>query len=55
MPLTMLTGKTVIAKCIDEDDYTEHYQIIMRVEKSTTKGLSISCNIVIEICSTVKY
>jgi hypothetical protein len=51
----MLAGKTVIVKRIDEDDCTEHYQIIKRVEKSKTKGLSISCNIVIEICSTVKY
>ena len=51
----MLAGKTVIVKGIDEDDCTEHYQIITRVEKSKTKGLSISYNIVIEICSTVKY
>jgi len=55
MSLTILAGKTVILKCIDEDDCTEHYQIIKRVEKSKTKVLSISCNIVIVICSIVKY
>jgi len=55
MSLTMLAGKTVIVTRIDEADCTEHYQIFKRVEKSKTKGLSISCNIVIEICSTVKY
>jgi hypothetical protein len=51
----MLAGETVIVKRIEKDDCTEHYQNIKRVEKSKTKGLSISCNIVIEICSTVKY
>jgi len=55
MSLTMLAGKTVIVKRINEDDCTEHYHIIMQVEKSKTKGLSISYNIVIEICRTVKY
>jgi hypothetical protein len=55
MSLTMPAGKTVIVKCTDDDDCTEHYQNIKPVEKSKTKGLSISCNIVIEICSIVKY
>ena len=55
LSLTMLTGKTVIVKHIDKNDCTEHYQIVKRIEKSKMKGLSISCNIVIEICSTLKY
>jgi len=51
----MLADSTVIVKRIDEDDCTEHAKMIKQVEQSKTKGLSISCNIVIEICSTVKY
>jgi len=55
LTLAMLAGKTVIVKRLDKNDCTEHYQIIMWVDKSKMKGLSISCNIVIETCSTVKY
>jgi hypothetical protein len=55
MSLSMHDGKTVTVKSIDEDDCTEHNQIINLVEMSKMKAVSIPCNIVIEICSTVKY
>jgi len=55
MSFAMLACRTVLAKRIDEDDCTEYYQIINLVEKLKTQGISISCNIVIEIYSTVKY
>jgi len=55
MSCAMLAGEIVISNRIHGEDCIEHYKIIKRVEQLKMKALSISCNIDIGICSTVKY